>query len=600
MDYSITDTLWVFLAAILVFFMNLGFASVEAGFARAKNTVNILSKNFIVFAISSLGFILLGWGLMFGGTGGFVGTSHLWILGNVDLSFYDNTLTSAVPFWGKFFFELVFCGTAATIVSGAVAERVKYVSFIIFSFILTLLIYPMIGHWIWGGGWLAQIGFKDFAGDTVVHSLGGWSALSGALILGPRIGKYDKNGKPRAIPGHNMSLAVIGLFVLWLGWFGFNPGSTMTFQHPADVMHILMTTNSSAIMAVLTSTITAWIVIGKPDLGMTVNGCLAGLVGITASCAYVTVAGSMIIGAIAGVVVVFAVGFFDKLHIDDPVGACAVHLCNGVLGTLAVGLFSCKGVTTLSTENGLFYGGGFRLLGVELIGILAVGAFSFFASFAVWQILKHTIGIRVTKEEEIQGLDIGEHGNVAYPDFAPATATAFNTEIDDNDERRPGSGKIAATIGGSTKGELKKAAGAEASVQEAVPVTRVERSGAKITKVSIIANQTRFAELEDALENIGITGLTVTHVVGHGMQKGHSTYFRGVPVETRLLPKIKLDVVICKVSSEELIDTVQKVLYTGRYGDGKIFLYDVEDVVKIRTGEHGYDALQDDPGTQDD
>ena len=281
----------------------------------------------------------------------------------------------------------------------------------------------------------------------MVHSLGGWSALSGALILGPRIGKYDKNGKPRAIPGHNMSLAVIGLFVLWLGWFGFNPGSTLTFQNPSDVMHILMTTNSSAIMAVLTSTITAWIVIGKPDLGMTVNGCLAGLVGITASCAYVTVGASMIIGAIAGVIVVFAVGFFDKLHIDDPVGACAVHLCNGVLGTVAVGLFSCRGVTTLSTENGLFYGGGFHLLGVELLGIVAVGAFSFFASFAVWQILKHTIGIRVTKEEELQGLDIGEHGNVAYPDFAPATATAFNTEIDDDDERKFGSGKIAAAIG---------------------------------------------------------------------------------------------------------------------------------------------------------
>ena len=299
MEFSIIDTLWVLLAAILVFFMNLGFASVEAGFARAKNTVNILSKNFIVFAISSLGFMLLGWGLMFGGDDLFVGTEHLFILGQSDLSFYDDTLTSSVPFWGKFFFQLVFCGTAATIVSGAVAERIKYISFIIFSFVLTLVIYPIVGHWIWGGGWLSQLGFLDFAGDSAVHSVGGWAALAGALILGPRIGKYGKDGKPRAIPGHNMSLAVIGLFVLWLGWFGFNPGSTMSFENPSDVMHILVTTNTSAIAAVLTSTITAWVFLGKPDLGMTINGCLAGLVGITGGCAYVTVEISLLIGAIA-------------------------------------------------------------------------------------------------------------------------------------------------------------------------------------------------------------------------------------------------------------------------------------------------------------
>ena len=331
------DTLWVFLAAILVFFMNLGFASVEAGFARSKNTVNILSKNFIVFAISSLGFLLLGWGLMFGGDNPIIGTENLWILGNADLSAYDDTLTSSVPFWGKFFFQLVFCGTAATIVSGAVAERIKYISFIIFSFILTLFIYPVVGHWVWGGGWLADLGFKDFAGDTVVHSVGGWAALSGALILGPRIGKYDKNGKPRAIPGHNMSLAVIGLFVLWLGWFGFNPGSTMSFQNTSDIMHILMTTNTSAIAAVVTSTVTAWIFIGKPDLGMTINGCLAGLVAVTGGCAYVSIEISLLIGAIAGVVVVFAAitaicektGFLSnviKLSIAKVDGAMVVFL----------------------------------------------------------------------------------------------------------------------------------------------------------------------------------------------------------------------------------------------------------------------------------
>ena len=383
----IVDTLWVLLAAILVFFMNLGFAAVEAGFARAKNTVNILSKNFIVFAVSSLGFMLLGWGLMFGGDNPLIGTSHLFILGNQDLSFYDQTLTANVPFWGKFFFQLVFCGTAATIVSGAVAERIKYVAFILFSFVLTLFIYPIVGHWVWGGGWLADIGFMDFAGDTVVHSLGGWGALSGALILGPRIGKYGKDGKVKAIPGHSMSLAVIGLFVLWLGWFGFNPGSTMSFQNPADVVYILVTTNTSAIAAVLTSTITSWLYLGKPDLGMTINGCLAGLVGITGGCAYVSVGSSLIIGALAGILVVFAVVFFDKIKVDDPVGATSVHLCCGIFGTLCIGLFAQEGVTSLSTRNGLFYGGGLGLLGTQFVGILAVGIFGFVSTSLVLNVL---------------------------------------------------------------------------------------------------------------------------------------------------------------------------------------------------------------------
>ena len=574
----IIDTIWVVLAAILVFFMNLGFAAVEAGFARSKNTVNILSKNFIVFAVSSLGFMLLGWGLMFGGDNPFIGTQHLFVLGNADLSFYDGTLTSNVPFWGKFFFQLVFCGTAATIVSGAVAERVKYISFIIFSFVLTLFIYPVVGHWVWGGGWLADLGFMDFAGDTVVHSVGGWAALAGALILGPRIGKYDKKGKAKAIPGHNMSLAVIGLFVLWLGWFGFNPGSTMSFQNPSDVVYILMTTNTAAIAAVLTSTATAWIFLGKPDLGMTINGCLAGLVGITGSCAYVSIEISLLIGAVAGILVVFAVLFFDRIKIDDPVGATSVHLGCGVFGTLCVGLFSKEGVTSLSTKNGLFYGGGFELLGVQIIGIVAVGAFVFGASALVWLVIKKTIGIRVTREEEIAGLDIGEHGNVAYPDFAPV---ASESELPSNIE----------TI------KLDKTApmAATDTVSEdvAIPVVHKEHAGAKLTKVTIIANQTKFAELQDALDTLGITGLTVTNVFGHGMQKGHQTYFRGAPVDTRLLPKVKIDVVICKIPTKTLVDTIQKILYTGKIGDGKIFIYDVEDVIKIRTNEHGYDALQD-------
>ena len=570
----IVDTLWVFLAAVLVFFMNLGFASLEAGMARSKNTVNILSKNFIVFAVSSLGFMLLGWGLMFGGDNPFLGTQHLFILGESDLSFYDGTLTSNVPFWGKFFFQLVFCGTAATIVSGAVAERIKYITFIVFSFVLTLVIYPIVGHWVWGGGWLADLGFLDFAGDTVVHSLGGWAALAGALVLGPRIGKYDKDGKPRAIPGHNMSLAVIGLFVLWLGWFGFNPGSTMSFQNPADVMHILMTTNTSAIAAVLTATAASWLLLGKPDLGMTINGCLAGLVAITGGCAYISIGNSLLIGAVAGVLVVFAVLFFDRVKVDDPVGATSVHLCCGVFGTLCIGLFAQEGVTTLSTRNGLFYGGGAGLLGTQLLGIAAVGAFVFAASLVLWWVLKKTMGIRVTREEEIAGLDIGEHGNHAYPDFVPAVES----------------------IDYSAEGTEPEPVGA-VPVAEAVPVKEAapagERDTPKITKVEIICKESRLEALKAAMTSIGITGMTVSHVLGYGIQQGKPEYYRGAPVEANLLPKVQVDIVVSKVPVPTVVATAKKVLYTGHIGDGKIFVYDVENVVKVRTGEEGYDALQD-------
>lgn len=578
----IVDTFWVVLAALLVFFMNLGFAAVESGFARSKNTVNILSKNFIVFAVSSLGFMLLGWGLMFGGDNPFVGTKQLFILGNSNLDFYKDTLTSNVPFWGKFFFQLVFCGTAATIVSGAVAERVKYISFIVFSFILTLVIYPIVGHWIWGGGWLGSLGFLDFAGDTVVHSVGGWAALSGAIILGPRYGKYDKDGKPKAIPGHNMSLAVIGLFILWLGWFGFNPGSTMSFQNPADVVHIVLTTNTAAIAAILTCTATSWIFIGKPDLGMTINGCLAGLVGITGSCAFVSVESSLIIGAIAGIIVVFSVLFFDRIKVDDPVGATSVHLVCGIFGTICVGLFAQEGVTSLSTVNGLFFGGGLSLLGVEILGIVAVGLFVFISSSVVWLLLKYTTGIRVSLEEEIQGLDIGEHGNSAYPDFAlvaPILATAnggvYEEKVTQIPAKTPASAKSAV------------------SQDEAIPVVSKSRPGAKMTKVTVITNQDKFAKLQTDLDKLGITGLTVTNVLGYGMQKGHLEYYRGVPVKTRLLPKVQVDIVVCKIPTQTLVDTIKKSLYTGNVGDGKIFIYDVENVIKIRTGEEGYDALQD-------
>lgn len=570
----IVDTLWVFLAAVLVFFMNLGFASLEAGMARSKNTVNILSKNFIVFAVSSLGFMLLGWGLMFGGDNPFLGTQHLFILGESDLSFYDGTLTSNVPFWGKFFFQLVFCGTAATIVSGAVAERIKYITFIVFSFVLTLVIYPIVGHWVWGGGWLADLGFLDFAGDTVVHSLGGWAALAGALVLGPRIGKYDKDGKPRAIPGHNMSLAVIGLFVLWLGWFGFNPGSTMSFQNPADVMHILMTTNTSAIAAVLTATAASWLLLGKPDLGMTINGCLAGLVAITGGCAYISIGNSLLIGAVAGVLVVFAVLFFDRVKVDDPVGATSVHLCCGVFGTLCIGLFAQEGVTTLSTKNGLFYGGGAGLLGTQLLGIAAVGAFVFAASLVLWWVLKKTMGIRVTREEEIAGLDIGEHGNHAYPDFVPAVES-IDYSAEGAEPEPVGAVPVAEAV----------------AVKEAAPAG--ERGTPKITKVEIICKESRLEALKAAMTSIGITGMTVSHVLGYGIQQGKPEYYRGAPVEANLLPKVQVDIVVSKVPVPTVVATAKKVLHTGHIGDGKIFVYDVENVVKVRTGEEGYDALQD-------
>jgi len=425
MDMKIMiDTIWVLVTAKLVFFMNLGFAMVEAGFARVKNCVNIMSKNFIVFAVSSLGFLFLGWGLMFGDGNGFIGWKGLFFLTGADNSpavgeayrgVYSAISWTGVPLFAKFFFQLVFCGTAATIVSGAVAERIKYKSFIIFSFFMTMFIYPVIGHWIWGGGWLAQKGMFDFAGSTVVHSVGGWAALAGVLLLGPRFGKYY-NGKTMPIPGHNLSLATIGTFVLWFGWFGFNPGSTMT-ANPIAISHIAVTTNTAAAAAIMSATLTSWFIFGKPDLGMTLNGCLAGLVAITAPCAFVSIDSSLIIGLIAGVLVVLSVIRFDKLKIDDPVGALSVHLVNGVFGTLCVGLFAQDKITGMSTGNGLFYGGGWTLFLSQLTGVISVGIYTFGISLLIWGVLKVTMGIRVTLQEEIEGLDVGEHGNMAYPEF---------------------------------------------------------------------------------------------------------------------------------------------------------------------------------------
>jgi Amt family ammonium transporter len=429
-DYKVMmDTLWVLIAAFLVFFMNLGFAMVESGLCRAKNTVNILSKNFIVFAISSLAFYIIGWGLMFGDGSPFVGLQGLWFVSGADNSpatgdayhgVYSAINWTGVPIWAKFFFQLVFAGTAATIVSGAVAERIKFGSFIVFSFIIVGVIYPIIGHWVWGGGWLQKLGMWDFAGSTVVHSVGGWAALAGILVLGPRIGKYSKDGRVNPIPGHNMSMATIGAFVLWFGWFGFNPGSTMAAA-PGDIARIAVTTNSAAAAAAFSATLAAWFMLGKPDLSMTLNGCLAGLVAITAPCAFVSVGSSVIIGLIAGVVVVAAVLMFDRLKIDDPVGATSVHLVCGVMGTLFVGLFAQDSIMPKTTGDGLFFGGGFALLKAQLIGAIAVAVFTFAVSLVAWTIIKALVGLRVSAEEELEGLDYGEHGITAYPDFQSVT-----------------------------------------------------------------------------------------------------------------------------------------------------------------------------------
>ena len=411
------DTMWTLITAMLVFFMNLGFACVESGFCRVKNSTNILSKNFIVFAASSIAFWVVGFGLMFGDGSDYGWGMTGWMLHGADNSpamgdtykgVFGALSWTGVPLFAKFFFQLVFAGTAATIVSGAVAERIKFLSFIVFSFILVGVIYPLGGHWAWGGGWLADMGFVDFAGSTVVHSIGGWCALTGVIILGPRIGKFQKDGSVRPIPGHNMGMATLGTLILWLGWFGFNPGSTMAADANA-IASIALNTNMAAAAGCLSACAVAWIALGKPDLSMILNGTLAGLVAITAPCAVVSVGGSVIIGAVAGILVVYSVLFFDKVKLDDPVGALSVHLVNGMFGTLSVGLFA--------TDGGLFYGGGAGKLITQAIGVAGVGAATFALSAIAWMLIKVTLGIRVSAEEEVEGLDVGEHGNEAYPGF---------------------------------------------------------------------------------------------------------------------------------------------------------------------------------------
>jgi Amt family ammonium transporter len=548
--------MWVLLAAVLVFFMQAGFAMVETGFTRAKNAGNIIMKNLMDFVLGSLCFWFIGFGLMFGLSK--AGVSNPFI-GTLDF-FTRGDYSSNIPSFAFIIFQTVFCATAATIVSGAMAERTKFKTYCFFSIIISSLIYPVSGHWIWGGGFLANLGFQDFAGSTAVHMVGGVAALVGAKFLGPRIGKYDAEGKPRAIPGHNLTLGALGVFILWFAWFGFNGGSSLSLTGDEAIENtakIFMTTNIAAAAAAAATMLFTWIRYKKPDVSMTLNGSLAGLVGITAGCNNVSVAGAAIIGMICGIVVVLSVEFFDEVvKIDDPVGAISVHGVCGALGTLLVGFFSL--------DKGVFYGGGFHLLGVQAIGVISVIAWVSVTITIVFTILNKTIGLRVTEEEEISGLDYEEHGiESAYSDFMPMNAT------------------------------LEKVYAQDLTASEAPSSIVMEPPKHKLTKVVIIANPSKFNILKKALNDIGVTGLTVTNVLGCGIQKGRSEYYRGVSMEMNLNPKIKLEIVVSKVPVELVVNTVRKVLQTGKFGDGKIFVYDVENVVKVRTGEIGYAALQD-------
>ena len=580
MDASIMEyvdgqvfAVWFLLGAALVFWMQAGFAMVEAGFTRAKNTGNIIMKNLMDFCIGCVVFILIGYGLLLGDDvlGGFAGKPNFLVFTNYQD--FD---------WAGFIFNLVFCATTATIVSGAMAERTKFLSYCVYSAIISALIYPIEAHWTWGGGWLAQIGFHDFAGSTCIHMVGGISALIGAAILGPRIGKFskDENGKIKigAFPGHNLTIGALGVFILWLGWYGFNGAAATSVPQLGSIF--VTTTIAPAIATVVCMAFT-WIKYGKPDVSMALNASLAGLVAITAPCDVTDAAGSVVIGAVSGLLVVFGVWFLDYvLHIDDPVGAVAVHMLNGIWGTLAVGLFATDTAPGYSIANasgetikGLFYGGGFELLGIQCIGFLATAAWTAVTITITFLVIKKIFGLRVTKEEEIIGLDATEHGlPSAYAGFAMSPEMIYEDAV------------------------VEDAITGDVPVSEAVKVKSVmtvDSDVPKLTKVQILCKEARLESLKTAMMKLGITGMTVAHVMGCGTQKGKQEYYRGVPVEATLLPKVQVDIVVSKVPVRSVIETAKKVLYTGHIGDGKIFVYDVENVVKVRTGEEGYDALQD-------
>lgn len=572
--FSSVSTLWVLLGAALVFFMQAGFAMVETGFTRAKNAGNIIMKNLMDFSIGTPVFWLIGFGLMFGGSNPFIGS----IKGIADESVYGSSmLPEGVPFFAFLIFQTVFCATAATIVSGAMAERTKFSSYCIYSLIISLVVYPISGHWIWGGGWLSALGFHDFAGSTAVHMVGGVAALVGAKVLGPRIGKYDKDGKAKAIPGHSLTLGALGVFILWFCWFGFNGASTVSMEGEAIVSagKIFVTTNLAAAVATCTVLIITWIRYKKPDVSMTLNGTLAGLVAITAGCDTVSPVSAAIIGILSGFVVVFGIEFVDqKLKIDDPVGAVGVHGLNGALGTICVGLFSDGAGTD---GLGLFTGGGFHLLGIQCLGVVAVIAWVAITMSIVFLTIKHTIGLRVTEEEEIAGLDIKEHGlTSSYADFMPFSPVAV------------GDGVTVSTAASSATTV------STAPVSEAAS-TAPASSTSKLSKVTIITRQNKLTELMQELSLIGITGVTITNVLGCGTQKGATNFYRGAQLDMNLLPKVKVDIAISAVPVDLVVSTARKVLCTGNIGDGKIFVYDIENVIKVRTGEIGYDALQDSP-----
>ena len=567
--YSSVNTIWVLFGTALVFFMQAGFSLCEAGFTSAKNTGNILMKNLMDFCIGTPAFWLVGFGLMFGKGSGIIGSFDPLIRGE-----YSQALPSGVPLWAFAIFQTVFCATSATIVSGAMAERTKFSAYCIYSAAISLLIYPVSGHWIWGGGWLSQMGFHDFAGSTAVHMVGGICAMIGAKILGPRIGKYDKNGKPQAILGHNLTFVALGVFILWFCWFGFNGASTVGMDSDALIEtagRVFFNTNLAAAVACCAALIFTWIRYKKPDVSMTYNAALAGLVGITAGCDAVDAVGAAVIGVVCGILIVLAIEFFDKIaKIDDPVGAVSVHCVCGAAGTVLTGLFA----TGETTEAGLFYGGGAHFLGIQVLGVLAVAAYVAVVITIVFLAIKHTIGLRVKPEEELAGLDVSEHGLfTAYAGFSMLPDTIAE-DVDTN------------TV--FAMGDVPEA--------EAVPVKTVpafEEGTPKFTKVEIVCKESKLEALKAAMMNLGITGMTVSHVLGCGVQKGKPEYYRGVQIEANLLPKIQVEIVVSKVPVRSVIETAKKVLYTGHIGDGKIFVYDVENVVKIRTGEEGFDALQD-------
>lgn len=564
MEFSAVNTIWVLLGAALVFFMQAGFSMCEAGFTRAKNTGNILMKNLMDFCIGTPAFWLVGFGVMFGSGSALFGWIDPMIMKD-----YSHILPAGVPLWAFAIFQTVFCATSSTIVSGAMAERTKFSAYCLYSTTISLLIYPISGHWIWGGGWLSELGFHDFAGSTAVHMVGGLCALIGAKILGPRIGKYDRNGKPQAILGHNLSLAALGVFILWFCWFGFNGASTVAMDSDEAITSaglIFFNTNLAAAVACCTTLILTWLRYKKPDVSMTYNAALAGLVGITAGCDAVSPFGAAVMGVVFGIVIVFAVEFFDKVaKIDDPVGAISVHFVCGALGTILTGLFAVDG--------GMFYGGGFKFLGIQCLGVISVITYVAIVITVVFLLIKHTIRLRADKEDEIAGLDVAEHGLLtAYAGFAMLP----DTVVEDSD--------VPVVVSGDTPI-------AEAVSVKKMPVFSDETP--KYTKIEIICKENRFEALKKAMTNLGITGMTVSHVLGCGQQKGKLEYYRGIKVEATLLPKIQVDIVVSKVPVRSVIETAKKVLYTGHIGDGKIFVYDVENVVKVRTGEEGYDALQD-------